>query len=103
LTTDRGKLDPAKPANEVITDFGAELPPLTVVERKPTSHASASISANYREAIELVRTAGREPAAYPTSQRRRREKAEGHSAPRYTRALLTKTWWGQLMPTLCTS
>jgi hypothetical protein len=56
-----GKLDPAKPANEVITDFGAELPPLTVVERKPIPHSSASISANYREAIELVRTAGVSP------------------------------------------
>jgi hypothetical protein len=56
-----GKLDPAKPANEVITDFGAELPPLTVVERKPIPHSSASISANYCEAIELVRTAGVSP------------------------------------------
>jgi hypothetical protein len=56
-----GKLDPAKPANEVITDFGAELPPLTVAERKPIPHSSASISANYCEAIELVRTAGVSP------------------------------------------
>jgi hypothetical protein len=30
-----GKLDPAKAANEVITDFGAGLPPVTVLERKP--------------------------------------------------------------------
>ncbi|MEA3181082.1 MAG: hypothetical protein QOI59_4605 [Gammaproteobacteria bacterium] len=45
---------------------------------------------------------GREPAAYPISQRRHRE-AEGHSAPRYMKSLLTKTWWGQLMLMLCTS
>jgi hypothetical protein len=38
----------------------------------------------------------------PIRQRRRRE-AEGHSAPRYMKSLLTKTWWGQLMLMLCTS
>jgi hypothetical protein len=58
-----GKLDPAKPANEVITDFGAELPPLTIVERKPIPHSSASISANYREAIELGLSHGRNAMA----------------------------------------
>jgi transposase len=58
-----GKLDPAKPANEVITDFGAELPPLTVVERKPIPHSSASISANYREAIALGLSHGRNAMA----------------------------------------
>jgi hypothetical protein len=36
-----GRLDAAKPAMEVITDFGAELPPITVPEPKPIVHSSA--------------------------------------------------------------
>lgn len=54
-----GRLDPAKPANEVITDFGAELLAATDLERKPIAHPSASISTTYREAIELGLTRGR--------------------------------------------
>ena len=42
-----GKLDAAKPAIEVITDFGAELAPVKVLEQKPLTHSSASISAAY--------------------------------------------------------
>ena len=58
-----GKLDAAKPATEVITDFGAELPPITVPEPKPIVHSSASISANYREAIESGLSQGRNAMA----------------------------------------
>src|SRR5438309_4173123 len=58
-----GKLDPAKPANEVITDFGAELVPVTVLEQKPIVHPSASISATYREAIESGLLQGRNAMA----------------------------------------
>src|SRR4051812_46635925 len=58
-----GKLDPAKPANEVITDFGAELAPVTVLEQKPLTHSSASISATYREAIESGLLQGRNAMA----------------------------------------
>src|SRR5438309_1799089 len=58
-----GKLDPAKPANEVITDFGAELVPVTVLEQKPLTHSSASISATYREAIESGLLQGRNAMA----------------------------------------
>ena len=54
-----GKLDPAKPAIEVITDFGAELPPVIALERRP----SASISASYREAIERGLSQGRNAMA----------------------------------------
>ena len=58
-----GKLDAAKPATEVITDFGAELPPITVPEPKPIVHSSASISARYREAIESGLSQGRNTMA----------------------------------------
>lgn len=58
-----GKLDPAKPANEVITDLGAELPRVTGLERKPITHSSASISATYREAIETGLSQGRNAMA----------------------------------------
>jgi hypothetical protein len=58
-----GKLDPAKAANEVITDFGAGLPPVTVLERKPITYSSASISAAYREAIESGLSQGRNAMA----------------------------------------
>ena len=58
-----GKLDPAKPANEVITDLGAELAPVTVLEQKPLTHSSASISAVYREAIESGLLQGRNAMA----------------------------------------
>ena len=47
-----GKLDAAKPAIEVITDLGTELAAVTVLEQKPLTHSSASISATYGEAIE---------------------------------------------------
>jgi hypothetical protein len=33
-----GPLNPAKPANEVITHFDAELPAATDLERKPIAH-----------------------------------------------------------------
>src|SRR4051812_12671898 len=55
-----GRRDAAKPAMEVITDSGAELPPITVLERKPSS---ASISATYRDAIELGLSHGRNAVA----------------------------------------
>jgi hypothetical protein len=58
-----GKLDPAKPAIEVITDSGAELPPITVVEHKTMARSSASISATYREAIEVGLSRGRNAMA----------------------------------------
>jgi transposase len=58
-----GRLDAAKPAMEVITDFGAELPPITVPEPKPIVHSSASISATYREAIESGLSQGRNAMA----------------------------------------
>ena len=59
-----GKLDAAKPAIEVITDLGAELAPVTVLEQKPLTHySSASISATYREAIESGLLQGRNAMA----------------------------------------
>src|SRR3954466_13891698 len=58
-----GKLDPAKPANEVITDFGAELAPVKVLKQKPLTHSSGSISASYREAIESGLLQGRNAMA----------------------------------------
>jgi transposase len=58
-----GRLDAAKPAIEVITDFGAELPLITVPEPKPIVHSSASISATYREAIESGLSQGRNAMA----------------------------------------
>lgn len=58
-----GWLDPAKPAIEVITDFGGELPGVTALEPKPADKPSASISAVYREAIELGLSRGRNAMA----------------------------------------
>jgi hypothetical protein len=58
-----GRQEQAKPANEVITDFGAEPAPITVLERKPVRNLSASFSATYREAIELGLSRGRNAMA----------------------------------------
>jgi hypothetical protein len=54
-----GRLDPAKPAIEVITDFGTELPAVTALETKPVDKPSSSISASYREVIEQGLSRGR--------------------------------------------
>ena len=56
---------PAKPAKEVITDFGAELPPKTIAapEPQPGRSPSASACEPYREAVELGLSRGRNAMA----------------------------------------
>jgi transposase len=54
-----GRLDPAKPAIEVITDFGTEFPAVTALETKLVDKPSSSISASYREVIEQGLSRGR--------------------------------------------
>ena len=51
---------PAKPANEVITDFGAEL---SAPGPQPSPGRSASASAPFRDAIELGLSRGRNAMA----------------------------------------
>jgi hypothetical protein len=54
---------PAKPANEVITDFGAESVTITVPEPLPSRSPSASACEPYREQIELGLSQGRNAKA----------------------------------------
>ena len=56
-----GRASPAEPANEVITDFGAELAanPPTAAELKPGRSPSASACAPYGDAIEVGLSKGR--------------------------------------------
>jgi len=60
-----GRQPPAKPANEVITDFGAELAASTTAapEPQPGRSPSASACAPYRELIELGLSRGRNAVA----------------------------------------
>jgi hypothetical protein len=58
-----GQRTPANPANEVITDFGAELAAITAPERQPVSSRSMSLSASYQKAIELGLSRGRNAMA----------------------------------------
>jgi transposase len=60
-----GRRPPAKPANEVITDFGAELgdPTAATPEPRPGRSPSASACEPYREAIELGLLRGRNARA----------------------------------------
>jgi len=57
-----GRRAPAKPANEVITDFGAESAPIAVPET-PGRSSSASACEPYRELIELGLSRGRNAKA----------------------------------------
>jgi hypothetical protein len=52
-----------KPANEVITDSGAESAVIVVPEPHPIVRPSASLSTTYREAIELGLSRGRNAMA----------------------------------------
>jgi len=58
-----GQRPPANPANEVITDSGAESTAIVVPEQQPITRFSASLSAGYREAIELGLLRGRNAMA----------------------------------------
>ena len=59
-----GRQPPAKPANEVITDFGAELAASPAApEPQPDRSPSASACAPYREAVELGLSRGRNAMA----------------------------------------
>ena len=60
-----GRRPPAKPANEVITDFGAELSVEAQTAPTPPANRSPSASAcvSYREAIELGMSRGRNAMA----------------------------------------
>jgi hypothetical protein len=58
-----GTAGAAKPADEVVTEFGAESAPITASERHPVRRPSASLSANYQEAIELGLSRDRNPMA----------------------------------------
>jgi hypothetical protein len=58
-----GRRVPANPANEVITDFGAESVRRTVAERPAIIKPSTSLSATYRETIELGLSHGRNAMA----------------------------------------
>jgi transposase len=58
-----GRLAPAKPANEVITDFGAESNAFTVAPTAPFRRSSASACEPYREFIEVALSQGRNAMA----------------------------------------
>jgi transposase len=58
-----GRRGPAKPANEVITDSGAESAAITVPEPQPGGSPSASICEPYRELIQLGLSRGRNAMA----------------------------------------
>ena len=58
-----GRLTPAKPANEVITDFRAESAVITVPESQSSPHSSASACAPLRDVIELGLSSGRNAMA----------------------------------------
>jgi transposase len=58
-----GRRSPAKPANEVITDCGAESVTITVPEPKPSHSRSSSVCEQYRELIELGLSRGRNAKA----------------------------------------
>jgi transposase len=58
-----GRSGPAKPANEVITDSGAESAAITVPEPQPDRSPSASACEPYREVIELGLSRGRNAKA----------------------------------------
>ena len=54
-----GRRAPANPANEVITDFGAESATITAPEPQPGRSPSASACEPYRELIEMGLSRGR--------------------------------------------
>lgn len=58
-----GRRSPAKPANEVITDSGAESVTITVPEPQPSRSRSPSLCEQYRELIELGLSRGRNAKA----------------------------------------
>ncbi|HZQ56268.1 MAG TPA: IS21 family transposase [Bryobacteraceae bacterium] len=58
-----GRRSPAKPANEVITDSGAESVTITVPEPQPSRSGSPSLCEQYRELIELGLSRGRNAKA----------------------------------------
>lgn len=58
-----GRRSPANPANEVITDSGAESVGITVPEPQPSRSRSASICEQYRELIEVGLSRGRNAKA----------------------------------------
>jgi transposase len=58
-----GRRVPAKPANEVITDCGAESVPITVPDPQPGHSSTASACAPYHELIELGLSRGRNAKA----------------------------------------
>src|SRR6185437_11543011 len=58
-----GRRIPAKPANEVITDSGAESVAITVPEPQPSRRQSASVCEPYRQVIELGLSRGRNAKA----------------------------------------
>jgi transposase len=58
-----GRRSAAKPANEVITDSGAESVPIRVPEPQPSRSRSSSICDQYREFIELGLSRGRNAKA----------------------------------------
>ena len=58
-----GRRAPANPANEVITDFGAESVTITLPETQPGRSSSASACEPYRELIELGLSQGRNAKA----------------------------------------
>lgn len=58
-----GQRAPANPANEVITDFGAESAAITIPERESVGRPSASLSASYQNAIEMGLSRGRNAMA----------------------------------------
>ena len=58
-----GRLAPAKPANEVITDFGAESDRIAPASPPPFCCSSASTCEPYRELIELALSQGRNAVA----------------------------------------
>ena len=58
-----GRRAPANPANEVITDFGAESVTITLPETQPGRGPSASACEPYRELIELGLVQGRNAKA----------------------------------------
>ena len=58
-----GRLAPAKPAIEVITDSGVDSEPITAPEPQPSRSRSVSACDSYRDAIELDLSRGRNAMA----------------------------------------
>lgn len=83
-----GRLAPTKPANEVITDFGAQSATITVPEPQPGRSPSASACEPYREFIEVGLSSGRNAMAiWQDLVDRHRFTAGYQSVRRFTRKL----------------